>query len=63
MYNLTLSAVSALLLALYLEEIVPTIARNGIFFAICDANGGWTPRLVVLYYVRRCLSPGSDIKH
>jgi len=50
-HNLILSVASALLLLLYIEEILPTIARNGMFYAICDPDGGWTKRLVVLYYV------------
>lgn len=51
-HNLALVVVSALLLALYVEELVPIIAKRGLFFAICDRDGGWTQPLLVLYYVR-----------
>jgi fatty acid elongase 3 len=51
-HNFILTAVSAILLALYIEELLPTVVRHGIFYAICDHNGGWTQHLVVLYYVR-----------
>lgn len=52
-HNFVLTAVSAILLALYIEELLPTVVRNGIFHAICHADGGWTQHLVVLYYVRQ----------
>ena len=51
-HNFVLTAVSAILLALFVEELLPTIVRKGIFYAICDHDGGWTQPLVVLYYVR-----------
>lgn len=51
-HNFLLTAVSAILLALFVEQILPTVVRKGIFFAICDRDGGWTQPLVVLYYVR-----------
>ena len=51
-HNLALTIISAVLLALFTEQLVPTIARNGVFYAICDHRGGWTARLVTLYYVR-----------
>lgn len=50
-HNFCLTAISAILLALFVEELLPTVVRKGIFFAICDAKGGWTQPLVVLYYV------------
>lgn len=50
-HNFCLTAISAILLALYIEELVPTVVRKGIFHAICHHEGGWTQRLVVLYYV------------
>lgn len=56
LHNLMLTAVSAILLALFIEELVPTVARHGLFYAICDHNGGWTQHLVVLYYVGEHLS-------
>ena len=51
LHNLYLTAISAILLALFIEQLVPTIFRNGVFFAICDHKGGWTKELVTLYYV------------
>jgi fatty acid elongase 3 len=54
-HNLYLTAISAILLALFLEQLIPTVARNGIFFAICNKDGGWTKPLVTLYYVRQTL--------
>lgn len=50
-HNLYLTAISALLLALFAEELIPTLVRKGVFYAICDPDGGWTQHLVVLYYV------------
>jgi fatty acid elongase 3 len=50
-HNFYLTAISAILLALFIEQILPTVVRGGIFHAICDADGGWTQPLVVLYYV------------
>jgi hypothetical protein len=44
------------LLALFVEQLVPTVYNHGIFYAICDVKGGWTPPLVILYYVR-CAAP------
>lgn len=51
-HNFYLTAISAILLALFIEQLLPTVARGGVFNAICDMNGGWTQPLVVLYYVR-----------
>ena len=51
-HNLYLTVISAILLVLFVEQLVPTVWRNGIFFSICDHRGGWTPPLVTLYYVR-----------
>lgn len=51
LHNFFLSITSVILLALFLEQIVPTIARNGLHCAICDLEGGWTKPMVVLYYV------------
>lgn len=50
-HNLYLTIISGTLLALFVEQLVPTVWRNGIFFAICDHKGGWTEPLVALYYV------------
>jgi fatty acid elongase 3 len=58
-HNFVLTAVSALLLALFIEELLPTVVRKGVFYAICDHDGGWTQPLVVLYYVRLAPSKKS----
>ncbi|OGM39320.1 elongation of fatty acids protein [Aspergillus bombycis] len=50
-HNVYLTVLSAILLALYIEELVPTVFRKGIFYAICHRDGGWTNHLVVLYYL------------
>ncbi|RMY52074.1 hypothetical protein D0863_14388, partial [Hortaea werneckii] len=50
-HNFYLTAISGILLGLFLEQLIPTLVRNGVFYAICDYNGGWTPQLVVLYYL------------
>lgn len=50
-HNFYLTAISGLLLALFIEQLLPTVVRHGIFYAICDHEGGWTQPLVVLYYV------------
>lgn len=55
-HNLALTIISGVLLALFAEQLVPTVVRNGIFYAICDYRGGWTAPLVTLYYVRTPLS-------
>lgn len=59
-HNLILVTISALLLALYVEELVPIIAKKGLFFAICDRGGGWTQPLLILYYVRWFLPNASS---
>ncbi|RYP23523.1 hypothetical protein DL765_001037 [Monosporascus sp. GIB2] len=50
-HNFYLTAISAILLALFAEQLIPTLVRRGIFYAICDADGGWTQPMVVLYYL------------
>lgn len=50
-HNLFLTLFSGSLLVLFFEQLLSTVVRKGIFFAICDQDGGWTNRLVVLYYV------------
>jgi hypothetical protein len=40
------------LLVLFIEQLLPTLARGGVFHAICSYDGGWTKELVTLYYVR-----------
>ncbi len=51
-HNFYLTAISAALLVLFIEQLLPTVVRKGIFYAICDSDGGWTEPLVLLYYVR-----------
>lgn len=50
-HNFYLTAISSTLLALFLEQLIPTVYNHGIFYAICDVKGGWTQPLVILYYV------------
>lgn len=50
-HNLGLTVISGTLLALFIEQLLPTLWRHGVFFAICNENGGWTKELVTLYYV------------
>ncbi len=61
-HNFYLTAISGVLLVLFIEELLPTVVRRGIFHAICDTAGGWTQPLVVLYYVRqpRLLELGEE---
>ena len=56
-HNLYLTIISGVLLALFIEQLVPTLWRNGVFYAICDHRGGWTTPLVTLYYVRPSTMP------
>jgi hypothetical protein len=58
LHNFYLTAISATLLVLFVEQLVPTIFRHGVFFAICDHKGGWTKELVTLYYVKE-----GDVDH
>ncbi|KAF2095805.1 GNS1/SUR4 membrane protein [Rhizodiscina lignyota] len=50
-HNLYLTIISGILLVLFVEQLVPTLARNGVFYAICAHAGGWTDKMVVLYYL------------
>lgn len=50
-HNFYLTAISGILLALFIEQLLPIVVRGGIFHAICHADGGWTQPLVVLYYL------------
>jgi hypothetical protein len=51
-HNFYLTAISGVLLALFIEQLLPTVVNNGVFFTICNHKGGWTKELVMLYYVR-----------
>ncbi|KAF9890663.1 hypothetical protein FE257_005794 [Aspergillus nanangensis] len=50
-HNFYLTVISAGLLLLFIEQILPTLYKEGVFFSICDAKGGWTDKLVLLYYL------------
>ncbi|TVY81213.1 putative elongation of fatty acids protein [Lachnellula suecica] len=50
-HNFYLTAISGTLLALFAEQLIPTLYHHGLFFTICDIKGGWTPPLVILYYL------------
>ncbi|KAH8773178.1 elongation of fatty acids protein-like protein [Hyaloscypha finlandica] len=50
-HNFYLTSISAILLALFLEQLIPTLYNHGLFYTICDVRGGWTPNLVILYYL------------
>ncbi|KAL0467234.1 fatty acid elongase [Neurospora intermedia] len=50
-HNFYLTAISAILLALFIEQLLPIVVRGGVFHAICHIDGGWTQPLVVLYYL------------
>lgn len=50
-HNFYLTAISAILLVLFAEQLIPTVYHHGVFYAICDYKGGWTNELVTLYYV------------
>lgn len=54
-HNLVLTIVSAALLALFAEQLLPTLWRYGLYENICGGSG-WTRPLVVLYYVRTDVS-------
>lgn len=58
-HNLSLTAASGTLLALYIEGLVQILVRKGVFYAICDRRGGWTQHLVFLYYVGLILARGE----
>ncbi|KAF2111315.1 GNS1/SUR4 family-domain-containing protein [Lophiotrema nucula] len=51
LHNFYLTAISGALLGLFVEQILPTVVREGLFFAICDHRGGWTDKMVILYYL------------
>ncbi|KAB2576697.1 GNS1/SUR4 membrane protein [Lasiodiplodia theobromae] len=50
-HNFYLTAISGILLVLFLEQLIPELVRNGVFHAICSIEGGWTDKLVILYYL------------
>lgn len=50
MHNFILTAVSAALLALFAEQLLPMLAHGGLHKSICGADS-WTKQLNILYYV------------
>lgn len=50
LHNFFLTTVSLILLILLLEQIIPIIHKNGLFFAICDA-GALTQPIMTIYYI------------
>ncbi|CAD6572769.1 MAG: hypothetical protein ASARMPREDX12_005440 [Alectoria sarmentosa] len=50
LHNFFLSMLSGFLLLLFVEELGPGLWKHGTWYSICG-DGGWTDRLVVLYYV------------
>jgi len=50
-HNLYLTIISGSLLALFIEQLLPTLVRHGVFHSICSYEGGWTDKLVMLYYM------------
>ena len=51
LHNLFLSVLSGFLLLLFAEDLGPKLWKHGLYYSICG-DGGWTDRLVTLYYVR-----------
>ncbi|RKF74534.1 Elongation of fatty acids protein 2 [Golovinomyces cichoracearum] len=49
-HNFVLTLVSGCLLVLFIEQIVPSLWKYGIYRNICDAPG-WSQPLVTLYYI------------
>ncbi|CCK69199.1 fatty acid elongase ELO2 KNAG_0C00860 [Huiozyma naganishii CBS 8797] len=50
LHNLFLTSLSLTLLVLMVEQLIPMIARHGLFFSICNI-GAWTQPMVALYYM------------
>ena len=49
-HNLYLTCISGALLVLFLEQLIPTLWKQGMFYSIC-ADENWTQPLEALYYV------------
>ncbi|ODV86377.1 hypothetical protein CANARDRAFT_27600 [[Candida] arabinofermentans NRRL YB-2248] len=50
LHNIFLTTVSLILLLVMIEQLIPLVYYNGIFYAICG-EGAYTKKLVVLYYL------------
>lgn len=50
LHNFLLTIASGALLALFVENLAPILARHGLLYAICS-EGAWTQRLELLYYL------------
>jgi len=50
-HNFYLTAISGGLLALHLEQLIPTVMRVGVYSSVCHKQSGWTQSLAVLYYL------------
>ncbi|KAL1621653.1 Fatty acyl-CoA elongase/Polyunsaturated fatty acid specific elongation enzyme [Neofusicoccum ribis] len=50
-HNFFLTALSGGLLALFLEQLVPTVWQRGVYSSVCDGSAGWTKPLALLYYL------------
>ena len=50
LHNLCLTSISFIILILMIEQLVPMIARYGLYYSICNI-GAWTQPMVTLYYM------------
>lgn len=50
LHNLLLTTVSFTLLILMVEQLIPMISHNGLYFSICNI-GAWTQPMATLYYM------------
>ncbi|KAI8388372.1 fatty acid elongase [Radiomyces spectabilis] len=50
LHNLLLTIVSGALLVLLLEQLIPQLARHGLYYTICSAHA-YTPQLELIYYL------------
>ncbi|GMM52788.1 fatty acid elongase [Starmerella bacillaris] len=50
LHNLILTLLSGILLLLLVEQVLPVIIRNGVFYSICSPNS-WTQKTELIYYL------------